>query len=69
MRDYNRICALKKELSTLNFQKYAINEFCSGHSKAMMALLYLQSHGVTEDQIIHVNNFLEENGKDMKSSS
>jgi len=31
-----------------------MNEFCSRHSKAIMALLNLQSHGVTEEQIYYM---------------
>jgi hypothetical protein len=52
-------------------QKYAVNEFCSRHSQAIMALTNLRSHGITEDQIISLNNLLLENNgyKDMKSNS
>jgi hypothetical protein len=36
----------------------------------MMAMLNLQSQGITEEQIISLNNFLGNNGyKDTKSSS
>jgi hypothetical protein len=62
LRDYNKKGQLKHELSELNFQKYAINEFCSNHSQAIMALMNLHSHGITEDQIISLNNLLESNG-------
>jgi hypothetical protein len=73
MRNYNQMGALRKELSTLNFQKFAINEFCSRHSKAIMCLLALQNHGITEDRIFYINNLLEKNGYNnninMKSNS
>ena len=45
IKRYNKIDGLKKELSALNFQKYAINEFCSRHSQVIKTLLSLQSHG------------------------
>jgi hypothetical protein len=66
--DYNQRGRLKQELSALTFQKYAINEFCSRHSKDIKALLKLQSHGITQEQIISLNNFLEST-INVKSSS
>ena len=53
---------MKNELSELSFQKYAINRFCSSRSQLIMALTNLRSHGITEEQIISLNNFLESNG-------
>ena len=68
--DYNKKGQLEHELYELNLQKYAINEFCSSHSQAIMALTNLKSHGITEDRILQLNSFLENNGyKDMKSNS
>jgi hypothetical protein len=71
LRDYNRVGALKKELSGLYLQKFVLNEFCSRHSQAIMALANLRSHGITEEQIITIKNFLEDNRYviDMKSNS
>jgi hypothetical protein len=64
IRDYNKRGRLKMELSALNFQKYAINEFCSRHSDAIMGLVKLQSYGVTEDQILlHANGLLEKKSR------
>jgi hypothetical protein len=66
LRDYNKKGQLKKELSSLYLQKYAVGEFCSRHSQVIMALTNLKSHGITEDRILQLNNFLENNGyKDM----
>jgi vacuolar-type H+-ATPase subunit I/STV1 len=62
IKDQNKKGQLKKELSSLYLQKYAINEFCSRHSQTIMALMNLQSHGIIEEQIISLNNFLESNG-------
>jgi hypothetical protein len=71
LKKYNKIGGLKKELTALNFQKYVINEFCSRHSEALNTLAKLQSHGITEDRILYVNSFLENNGYNigMKSNS
>ncbi|MFL6394968.1 MAG: hypothetical protein ACJ708_09990 [Nitrososphaeraceae archaeon] len=37
IKDYNKRGQLKHELSELNFQKYAINEFCSSRSQVINA--------------------------------
>jgi hypothetical protein len=59
IKDYNKRGQLKHELYELNLQKYAISQFCSGHRDAIMALVKLQSHGITEDQILSYINGLE----------
>ena len=71
LRDYNKKGQLKKELSALYLQKYTVEQLCSSQSQAIMALMNLKSHGITEDQIISLNKFLDNNGYniDMKSSS
>ena len=61
--DHNKKGQLKRELSELSFQKYAIERFCSSHSQAIAALMNLQSHGVTEEKIISLKNVIE-NGRD-----
>jgi hypothetical protein len=43
IKDNNKRGQLKRELSELTFQKYAINEFCSRHSQFIIALTNLQS--------------------------
>jgi hypothetical protein len=60
--DHNKKGQLKRELSELTFQKYAIDRFCSSHSQVIMALMNLKSNGITEERIILLNNFLESNG-------
>jgi hypothetical protein len=62
IKDHTKKGQLKHELSELTVRKYAIDRFCSSRSQVIMTLLNLQSHGVTEDQIILLNNFLESNG-------
>jgi hypothetical protein len=60
--DHNKKGQLKRELSELSLQKYAIERFCSSHSQVINALANLRSHGITDEQIILLNNFLESNG-------
>lgn len=70
IKDNNKRGQLKRELSELIFQKYAINEFCLRNSQVIRALVNLKRRGVTEDRILQLNSFLENNGyKDMKCSS
>jgi hypothetical protein len=70
IKKYNKKGQLQRELSSLYLQKYAVDEFCSRHSQAIMALTNLKSHGLTEDRILQLNSLLENNGyKDMKLNS
>jgi hypothetical protein len=67
LRDYNKKGQLKKELSELTLQKYVIERFFSNRSQVIMALMNLRGHGLTDDRILQLNNFLENNGHtDMK---
>jgi hypothetical protein len=71
--DHNKKGQLKRELSELSLEKYAIDRFCSSHSEVIMSLMNLRSHGLTDDRIIELNNFLEKNrynnNINMKSNS
>ena len=70
VKDHNKKGQLKRELSELTLQKYAIERFCSSHSQVIMALMNLKSHGLTDDGILELNNFLENSGyKDMRSNN
>jgi hypothetical protein len=70
IRDYNRIGGLKKELNKLLTHLFAVKEVCFRQNKSMMAMLNLQSRGITEDKILQLNNFLENSGyKDMRTNS
>jgi chaperonin cofactor prefoldin len=62
LRDYNKKGQLKKELSALCLQKYTVEQLCSRQNQAIMALMNLKNHGITEEQIISFNNSLESNG-------
>ena len=61
IKDCNERGQLKHELSQLNFQKYAINRFCSGRNQMLMAQMNLKNHGITEERILQLNNMLLEN--------
>jgi hypothetical protein len=61
IRDYNKICGLRKELEKLLTQLFAIRECCFRQNKSMMAMLNLQSREITEEQIVSLNNILEGN--------
>jgi hypothetical protein len=71
IKGYEKIGGMKREISRLCQQIFVVNEVWTNQNRAMMAMLNLQSRGITEDQIIHVNNFLENNGYnvDMKFTS
>jgi hypothetical protein len=61
IKDYNKMGGLKKELSRLCQQIFIVNGICANHNKAMMAMINLQSRGITEDKILYLNNLLEKN--------
>jgi mannitol-specific phosphotransferase system IIBC component len=67
--DYNKKGQLKRELAELSLHKYAINEFCSSRSQVINALANLCSHGITEQKIISLNNFLANNKYNINSSN
>jgi hypothetical protein len=71
IRDYNKIGGLKKEVSRLCQQVFVVNGVWASQNKAMVAMINLQSRGITEDRILHLNNFLQNNGynTDMKPNS
>jgi hypothetical protein len=68
--DHNKKGQLKRELSELSFQKYAMDRFCSSCSEVIMALTNLRNNGITQDRILYLNDLLEKNGYniDMKST-
>jgi hypothetical protein len=58
----NKINGLKRELDRLSLQKYALDQACARQSQSLIALANLKSNGITEDRIIEINSFLENNG-------
>ena len=68
IKTYNKINDIKKELTALQLQKYALDQACSRQSQALVNIAKLKSNGLTEDRLLELNNFLETNGyKDTKS--
>jgi hypothetical protein len=61
IKKYNKINGLKEELSALYLRKFAINEACSSQCESLITLAKLKSHGLTEDRLLQLNNFLEDN--------
>ena len=58
-KKYNKIDGLKKELSALYLQKYALNQVCFRQNQAVMSVTRLQTHGITEDRMLYMNSILE----------
>ena len=58
INDYNKIGGLKNEVSRLCQQIFVVNGICANQNKAMMAMLNLQSLGITEEQIISLSKIL-----------
>jgi hypothetical protein len=52
---YNKLGGLKKELSDVSTKVLVMNQLSTRQNNAMMALIKLQSHGVTEDQILSLS--------------
>jgi hypothetical protein len=47
IRDYDKMGGLKKELNKLTTQVFAVKEICLRQNKSMLAMLNLQSRGIT----------------------
>jgi hypothetical protein len=70
IKKYNKINRLNRELSSLYLQKYTLDQVCSRQNEALINLAKLKSYGLTEDSILELNNFFENNGyKDIKPNS
>jgi hypothetical protein len=52
---YNRLGGMKKELSDITTKVFVMNQLSARQSNAVMALVKLQGHGVTEDQILSLS--------------
>ena len=68
IKDYNKLGGLKKQLAALYAQVYTVKEVCSHQNQAMVALVKLKSYGITEDDILNLNNYLERNRMNNKNS-
>src|SRR5205823_4948625 len=61
IKNYNKLGGLKKQLDTLCAQLYTVKDVCSHQYQAMVALVKLQSYGITEEHILHLKDFFERN--------
>jgi hypothetical protein len=52
---YNKLGGMKKELADLATKVFVMNQLSARQNSAVMALIKLQSHGVTEDQILSLS--------------
>jgi hypothetical protein len=68
IKKYNKINGLKEELSALYLEKYTLDQACSRQSQTLIALVKLKSYGLTEDRILQLSNFLEDNATSYTST-
>jgi hypothetical protein len=68
IKKYNKINGLKEELSALYLQKYTIEQACSRQSQPLIAIAKLKSFGLTEERILQLSNFLEDNATSCTST-
>ena len=59
IKNYERLGGLEKELERLSLQKFVITQACTRQNQALLALAKLKIHGITEDRLIQLNNFIE----------
>jgi hypothetical protein len=58
IENYNRVGGLKKGISRLATEIYAMNEICAPRDKAIASLLRLQNYGITDIEILNVYEYL-----------
>ena len=63
IRDYNKLSGIKKQFYDVSTKVFVMNQFSARQNNAVMALIKLQSQGVTEDR----QRLLEEYGHGMQS--
>ena len=61
IQDYNKLGGIKNQLSEASTKVFVMNQFSARQNKAVMLLFNLQSHGVTENQILYLHNILQKN--------
>ena len=59
IRDYSQLGGLKKEYYRVQQQIYMFNAFMANKQTALMSLTRLQSMGISEDQILNMDQFLQ----------
>jgi hypothetical protein len=61
IRDYNKLGGLKRQLAALRAQVHVVKEVCSHQNQSTVALVKLKSYGITEEDILNLNNYVERN--------
>jgi hypothetical protein len=60
IRDYSQLGGLKKEINRLQQQIFMFNAFMANKQTALMSLIRLQSMGISEDQVLNMDEFLQQ---------
>jgi cob(I)alamin adenosyltransferase len=60
IRDYSQLGGLKKELARLQQQIFIFNAFLANRQSALMSLTRSQCMGISEDQILNMDHFLQQ---------
>ena len=58
IRDYNKMCGMKKQLNDISMQIFMMDQILARQSYAVNTLMKLQSVGVTEAEILNIYEFL-----------
>ena len=69
IQDYNKLGGLKKQLAALCTQVHAVKQVSSYQNQAMVALVKLKSYGITDEDILTLNNYLERNTINNKNNT
>jgi hypothetical protein len=59
IRDYRQLAGLKKEHYRVQQQIYMFNAFMANKQATLMSLIRLQNMGISEDQILNMDQFLQ----------
>jgi hypothetical protein len=58
--DYRQLGGLRQELNKTTQQIYMLNAFAVNKQATLMSLIRLQSMGISEDQILKMDQFLQQ---------
>ena len=58
IRDYDNLGGIKKQRSDVAMQIYAMNQLSARQNNAIMALMRLQTYGITDDEILNMHEIL-----------
>jgi hypothetical protein len=58
IEDYNKLGDMKKHLYDIGMQIQMMNQIMARQSSAIMSLVILQEYGITDNEIVNVNEFL-----------